>query len=115
LLSAITLGENGYLLKELQPTKEPTDRVELKKLGKTAQLEKLMTLMGKVVAWGELRGSGYRRAANADELIDFARSKGWQKSLMKSAQDYSERVSKAWSKYSAAYDDGEFHVFPKDQ
>ncbi len=107
LLSPATLGKTSYILKELQPTQEPTDRVELKKLGSTkAQLEKLMALMGRVVAWGELRSSGYRGAATADQLIDFAESQGWQKQVMEYAHHYSDRVRQDWQEFSKAYDDG---------
>ena len=109
LLSPATLSNTPYILKELQPTKEPTDRVELKKLGSTeAQLEKLMALMGRVVAWGALRSSGYQGAATVDQLVDFAESKRWQKPLMAYAHHYSDRVRQDWREFSKAYDDGIF-------
>jgi uncharacterized protein (DUF2252 family) len=109
LLSSTTLSNTPYILKELQPTKEPTDRVELKKLGSTeAQLEKLMALMGRVVAWGTLRSSGYQGAATVDQRVDFAESKRWQKPLMEYAHHSSDRVRQDWREFSKAYDDGVF-------
>ena len=112
LLSATTLGETPCILKELQPTKEPTDRVKLKKLKleqleSVAQLERLMALMGRVVAWGSLRSSGQQGSATVDALIEFAHADR-QKPLMESAQRYSKQVRQDWQAFSAAFDAGVF-------
>ena len=112
LLSATLLGGTAYLLKELQPAKDPTDFVSVKKLEKagqsaqqrSAQLEELLLQMGRVTAWGALRSSGQQGSATVDELIEFAHTERWQKSLMEYAKHYSKQVRQDWKTFSAAYD-----------
>jgi uncharacterized protein (DUF2252 family) len=113
LLSATQLDETAYLLKELQPAKDPADFVAVEKLGRSPQLEELIRQMGRVVAWGELRSSGRQGSATADELIEFARDQSWQNPLIDSAQHYSKQVRQDWKTFSDAFDDGLFGAAAK--
>ncbi len=99
LLAAITLKEESFVLRELQPTQ---DRLSLNQWnGKIRRLEKVMGSMGELVAWGQLRSGGRQGSAIADELIAFAEKSHWQEPLLTYAQDYSQRVEADYREFCA--------------
>lgn len=104
-LSAITIGERSYVLKELLPSQ---DRLVLERWnGKLRRLEGVMQTMGQVVAWGHLRSGGRQGSANADDWIDFGRSApSWRNSLLEYAQTYAQKVSQDWQVFADDYKSG---------
>ena len=104
LLSAVQMDEQSYVLREMQPLE---DKVNLKPVaGKLHQLEQLMDVIAKVVAWGQLRSAGRQSAADANELMDFAHSSsGWQKDLLRYAKNYAVRVNEDYKTFRSAYRD----------
>jgi len=69
--------------------------------------------MARITAWAHLRSSGRRDAANADELMDFASHRKWQKSLLELSSACSEQTLHDWKEYCLAYDDGFFETTGK--
>jgi hypothetical protein len=67
LLTSIAFDEQFYTLKELQPTPDKLDLRDAK--GKLGPLEKVVTTMGKLTVWAQLRSSGRQGSAIADDLI----------------------------------------------
>ena len=103
LLSATAIGQTPYLIKELQPSTGPADRVKLNQLDRSlARLERFLATIGQVVAWGQLRSSGRQGAASADELIHFAHAQDWQPQLLDYAQHYSQKVQADWQEFQGA-------------
>jgi uncharacterized protein (DUF2252 family) len=106
-LQPVVVAGTPYVLRALQPTE---DRVTLG--GKSAQgasdLEGVITVMGKLVAWAQLRSAGREGSAIADELIDFGQRNKWKARLLDASIECAGQVQRDWSTYAAAYDDGAF-------
>lgn len=93
-LSAVTIDQRSYVLRELLPSQ---DRLSLSQWnGKLSRLEDLMNCIGKIVAWGHLRGGGHEGAANLEEHIAYATKSDWREPLLKYALDYSVQVKRDW-------------------
>jgi uncharacterized protein (DUF2252 family) len=101
-LSAISIGDRSYVLKELLPSQ---DRVALELWNKKLRrLEGVMKTMGAVVAWAHLRSSGRQGSATADEWIAFgAEAARWRNELLDYAQSYANQVLEDWSHFAAAF------------
>jgi uncharacterized protein (DUF2252 family) len=107
-LQPVMLGKTSYVLRGLQPSE---DRIALRQPRHTlGEIEQVMSVMGNLVAWAQLRSSGRQGSAIADELIAFGQSKKWKKQLLDAAQDCAAQVRRDWQTYSKAYDAGAFAV-----
>lgn len=106
-LQPVVVGRQPYVLRALQPTE---DRVALG--GKSAQsasdLEGVITVMAKLVAWAQLRSAGREGSDIADELVDFGQRSKWKARLLDASIECAEQVRRDWSSYAAAYDDGAY-------
>ena len=58
-------------------------------------------------AWSQLRSSGRKSAACADELIEFGEKRKWRSRLLEVAQECARRIEHDWQAYANAYDAGE--------
>lgn len=113
LLAAVKLGDNAYVLREMQPIE---DKVNLQPLyGDFDQLEKLVKIIAKVVAWGQLRSGGHQGSAPAYNLQDFAQAPQWREALLKYAQSYAATVEEDYRAFCSAYDSGVFSIDHKPQ
>ncbi|HWX00564.1 DUF2252 domain-containing protein [Collimonas sp.] len=105
-LQPVKLGKTSYVLRGLQPSE---DRVVLKQpRHSVAEIQQVMTVMGDIVAWAQLRSSGRQGSATADQLIAFGQSKKWKKQLLDAAHSCAAQVRKDWLAYCKAYDAGVF-------
>jgi len=107
-LQPLRFQGRSFVLRALQPSE---DRVELaQRRHPVARLRNLVTLMGQCLAWAQLRSSGRGGAANADEIIDFARRRRWRRKLMALARHMADAVETDWAAYARAFDQGAFDV-----
>ncbi|MFC3109364.1 DUF2252 domain-containing protein [Undibacterium arcticum] len=107
-LQPVVVGKTSYVLRGLQPAE---DRITFDRLHHTMpELQHVMSTMGSIVAWDQLRSAGRQGSAIADELIAFGQSRKWEKQLLSLSQDCAAQVHKDWQIYSDAYDDGVFKV-----
>ena len=105
-LQPVQMGGRPYVLRGLQPSE---DRIRLAPSGqKPADLEGLMEVLGRLVAWAQLRSAGREGSAIADELIAFGENGGWQATLLDASYDAAEQVRKDSALYDKAFDDGAF-------
>jgi uncharacterized protein (DUF2252 family) len=105
-LQAVLVGDRPYVLRALQPSE---DRITLNQPGQRAtDLEHVSGVMGRTVAWAQLRSAGRDGSAIADELMDFGRRKKWKKALLAASQDCAAQVRKDAAEYITAWDDGAF-------
>ncbi|HZX31120.1 MAG TPA: DUF2252 domain-containing protein [Rhodocyclaceae bacterium] len=105
-LHPVIIDGQCYILRGLQPSE---DRVALKHWnGKLRRLEDVLTTMGQVVAWDQLRCSGRAGSAIADELIDFGQQTAWRKELLDGATQCAATTRSHWQAYAEAFDDGYF-------
>ena len=92
LLDAVKIGRGGYVLRELQPSK---DRLTLKDArGRPGRLRSVISTMAHVTAWAQLRSSGRQGSAVADDLIAFAEAGGWQRPLIDYGRLYAAQVER---------------------
>ena len=92
LLDAVKIGSGGYVLRELQPSK---DRLTLKDAkGRPGRLRSVISTMAHVTAWAQLRSSGRQGSAVADDLIAFAEASAWQRSLVDYGRLYAAQVER---------------------
>jgi uncharacterized protein (DUF2252 family) len=105
-LQPVLIDGVAYILKGLQLSQ---DRVALSlSSGRVDRLQGLLTNLGEVVAWSELRSAGRSGSANADELIDFGSRKKWRASMTALARACKDQVGRDWREFCTAFDD---HVF----
>jgi uncharacterized protein (DUF2252 family) len=92
LLDAVKIGRGGYVLRELQPSK---DRLTLKDArGRPGRLRSVISTMARVTAWAQLRSSGRQGSAVADDLIAFAGDTKWQRPLIDYGRLYASKVER---------------------
>ncbi len=102
LLTPVRIGGRPFVLKELQPSEHRVNLLLGK--GKPRRLEKVVTAMGELVAWSQLRSAGWRGASGREQLIDFGRDGLWTQELLELAQQRSGLMRKIWRQYCMAYD-----------
>src|ERR1019366_1121348 len=90
LLTSVIMDGTGFVLRELQPLQ---DRMRMEAWGgDVANLCDAMTTMGRVTAWAALRASGRQGTAIADDLIAFAKERGWRRAVLAMARRVAERT-----------------------
>ncbi|TLY50181.1 MAG: DUF2252 domain-containing protein [Gammaproteobacteria bacterium] len=102
-LTPVHYAGRDFVLKELQPSQ---DRLDLQSVeGALKPLSGAISAMGQLVAWSALRGSARQGAANADELVEFARVRTWLRPLIEYAEDYARQVGADWREFRSAWQD----------
>ena len=103
LLSALSIKNRSYVLRELQPT---ADRVNFEsRNGKVKGLKKAIKTMAEVTAWGQMRSSGRQKSAIADDLIAFAASaQEWHPVLIDYARSYAAQVRRDYQDFKTQTD-----------
>ncbi|MCU0550266.1 MAG: DUF2252 domain-containing protein [Leptolyngbya sp. Prado105] len=98
LLNVLTLSDQSYVLRELQPT---ADCVDLDKShGKIKRLKKVISTMAEVTAWGQMRCTGRQKSAIADDLIAFAESASeWQDFVLDYARSYATQIERDYAEF----------------
>jgi uncharacterized protein (DUF2252 family) len=94
-LQAVKFAGDGWVLRELLPSEDRVDVARASEPAFTGYGEAL----GAVTAWGHLRASGRKGAANGDVLVE------WDvpgERLVEFARDYSRQVAKDWNEFRAA-------------
>lgn len=107
-LHSLDLGRRSAVLRELQPAQ---DRIDLREAaGKNIQFREMLCQMGQLLAWAQLRSSGRKGSAIADELIEFGGKRKWRSRLLALAEHCAAQTETDWQTYCAAYDDGAFKL-----
>ena len=100
------LDDSPFILRAMQPAE---DRVALAGARHTAgELNLLVTALGRITAWAQLRSSGRDGSAVGDDLIEFARRRKWKDRLLDASIDCAASVTKDAVAFNAAWDDGQF-------
>ena len=108
LLTPMEMGGRPYVLKELQPVEQRVNLSDWK--GKRRRLETILTNMGQLTAWGQLRTAGWRGSAQREELMGFGTGSAWTEALLEQARQRSRVMTAYWVEYCAAYDRGAFKI-----
>ncbi len=105
-LQAVKLDGLPCILRGLQPSE---DRVAIGEWGKKLdRLKDVVTTMGRILAWDQLRASGRSGAAGADELIAFAQRNDWTKEMLDVATEMTLTTRQQWKIFTEAFDSRQF-------
>jgi uncharacterized protein (DUF2252 family) len=89
------MGGKPFVLRGLQPSEDRLNLTDAK--GRQAKLQPVVTAMGKILAWDQLRASGRQGSAIADDLIAFGRDAGrWESALIELAANLAKQVETDW-------------------
>lgn len=97
LLSTSSFLGKGYIMQEMQPTKDSIDFNLLKK--RYREMYRVIYSMAVLTASSQLRSSGRRGSAITDALIDFARKDTWQSQIIAYALNYSNTVKNYYKEF----------------
>ncbi|HXJ39935.1 MAG TPA: DUF2252 family protein [Bryobacteraceae bacterium] len=98
LLQPVKLDGRSFLLRELMPT---NDRLNIAKWHDDIPgFHEVIRSLGEMVAWGNLRSASRKKAALADELIDFGNSKKWAEPLLHCAAEAAARTETQWREFA---------------
>ncbi len=99
-LQQVKLGGLPCILRGLQPSE---DRVAIGEWGKKLdRLKEVVSTMGRVLAWDQLRASGRSGSANADELIAFAQRENWVTEMLDAAIGMTQTTQLQWKVFTEA-------------
>jgi uncharacterized protein (DUF2252 family) len=105
-LQAVKLDGLPCILRGLQPSE---DRVAIGEWGKKLdRLKEVVTTMGRILAWDQLRASGRSGAASADELIAFAQRNDWMKEMLDVATEMTLTTQQQWKIFTEAFNSRQF-------
>jgi Ran GTPase-activating protein (RanGAP) involved in mRNA processing and transport len=103
LLSTTRFNKSSYVIRELQPS---SDKMSFKKIKEQHEdIKQVIDDMAMLTASAQIRISGRKGAAVADELIAFGNKKGWQKKLIDFSKSYSKKVNDYYQEYLQKYND----------
>jgi len=96
----IKLGEKWFVMKELQPLEDKVDFNLLQK--DTENFSQLLTDMGGIIAWNNLRAGGRQGSAIADEMIKFGRNlHKLESEILNYAESYASKTEKYWHEFKS--------------
>lgn len=99
-LHPVKLDGLSCILKGLQPTE---DRVAIGEWGKKLdRLKEVVSIMGRILAWDQLRASGRSGSASADELIAFAQRGDWMAEMLDAANEMTLTTQQHWKIFTEA-------------
>lgn len=102
-LTDIAIGKAAFTFRELQPDQDKLEATQL--AGDASRREEAIGAMGDLIAWAQLRTSGWRGGTTVDDLSDWAWAKSWQRDsarpLLALAADAAKAARQAWEGFSA--------------
>lgn len=100
LLHAEEFNGRSFLLHELMPS---NDRLDITKWRQNiASSQQAVRIMGEIVAWGNVRSSGRRGSASAEEVIAFGHETKWVRQLMGCAAECARQTEAQWKEFVKA-------------
>ena len=106
LLSTTCFRNTPYVLKELQPTADKIDFLQVRDRYK--DIACVVEDMAFLTASAQLRSAGRQGAALPDEIIAFGEDPHWHKPLLDYARTYAGQVDRDYKEYFTAYKAGFF-------
>ena len=100
-LHPVTLNKRSYIMRGLQPSE---DRVSIGEWGKKLdRLKEVVSTMGRILAWDQLRASGRFGSASADDLIAFAQRDDWMKQMLEAASEMTLKTQQQWQVFAQEF------------
>ena len=108
LLSTTVFRDEAYVIQEMQPTKDSINFKLIKK--EYRNIFQVIDDMAMLTASSQLRSSGRKGSAIADELSAFGQNDQWQEAILKYASDYSSQVKKYYQQFIREYKEDRFKI-----
>jgi uncharacterized protein (DUF2252 family) len=100
-LQSALLANQPFVLRELQPSE---DRLAIEALvERPKRLSHAIETLAHIAAWNQLRGSGRRGAADAEELVAFGADEHWRRELLEAAAESAAEVERDYASFEAAW------------
>ncbi len=97
-LTPVRIAGRSFTLRELQPS---ADKLDLSSTHpERAELDHVISLMGELTAWAQLRCAGRDGAATIDGLMAFARNADWCRRSVALAADWAGAIFEDWRGFS---------------
>ena len=106
LLTATFFNGEYFIVQEMQPTEDKVEFHQVK--NDFNHVYALMADMGMLTASAQLRSSGMKGSAIADELIAFGKNDQWQSNILTYSKEYANHVKNDYEQYLADYNNGFF-------
>lgn len=107
-LDAVMFGDHAFVLRALQPGE---DRLPTARLRDDSELaNSAMDVMGRCLAWAQLRSAGWKGAADAGALAAFAGQKDWRSVVAQAALEQARQALLDWETFATAYDAGKLRL-----
>jgi uncharacterized protein (DUF2252 family) len=103
-LHAVTLDGQPFVLRSLAPSEDRLPQSRLREDDALAACA--IDVMGRCLAWTQLRSAGWQGAADAKALAAFARQQDWQSAVAQAAAGQARQVLLDWETFATAYDAG---------
>ena len=101
-LTDLKIGGKAFTVRELQPDQ---DKLEIAHLaGDAARREEAVGAMGDLIAWAQLRASGWRQGASIDDLMRWAENRNWTGALLALADSAAKAAEMDWNAFRAGRD-----------
>lgn len=106
LLTATFFNGESFIIQEMQPTEDKVEFHQVK--NDFNHVYPVMADMGVLTASAQLRSSGMKCSAIADELIAFGKDDQWQSDILIYSKEYANHVKNDYEQYLADYNNGFF-------
>ena len=106
LLSTTRFKKSSFVIRELQPS---SDKINFKKIKEQHEdIRQVINDMAMLTASAQIRISGRKGAAVADELMAFGSKSNWQQKLIDFSKTYSQQVKEYYKIFSEKLEEGYF-------
>lgn len=107
-LDAVTFAGQPFVLRVLQPGEDRLPAARLRDADELADCA--IDVMGRCLAWAQLRSAGWHGAADADALTAFAGKTAWRGAVAQAALEQARQVLRDWETFATAYDAGKLRL-----
>lgn len=104
LLDTTVFRGDTYSLQELQPSEDKIDFTLIR--DRFEDIQSVVNNMAMLTASAQLRGSGWKGSAIADELIAFGNNHQWQNAIIDYGKHYAEQVKKDYKEFKEDFKKG---------
>ena len=106
LLNTVIFKNDPYVLKQMQPI---ADRINFETIkDECLEVDKVVAEMAMLTASAQLRSSGRKGSAIADDLVAFGENKEWSEPILNYAVDYAGQVTKDYDEFMADFRSGKY-------
>src|SRR5258708_5445109 len=107
-IGTVPVGEDTFILKQLQPTSQKIDHTLYNK--KMKNVETVMTAMAQALGSAQIRSASRKGSADVDSLMKFSLQSLWQTNLIQLAVDYTSVMKGYFKEYQKLFKKGKMNM-----